>query len=66
VKKAVMWLMNCALCNSFTVCKTQHSGTKLKYKKCLLETVGLLGKDVKRGWHWRWREDGKSMNIPCS
>jgi hypothetical protein len=38
-KKVALWLINCALFNSFLVYRSLHPRSKLKYKKCLVQVA---------------------------
>jgi hypothetical protein len=42
-------IINYVLFNSFRICKTQNSVSKLKYKKFLLETAGYWAEVRKEG-----------------
>jgi hypothetical protein len=56
-KRLVLWLIvNCAVCNSFKVDKTQMSGSQLKYTKFLFEITNY--------WARRQMQDGKdAMHV---
>jgi hypothetical protein len=44
-KKVALWLINCALFNSFLVYRNLNSGSKLKYKKFLVQVPKALATD---------------------
>jgi hypothetical protein len=44
-KKVVLWLINCALFNSFLVFKNLNPGSKLKYKKFLMHVAKAWATD---------------------
>jgi hypothetical protein len=54
-KKVVLWLINCALFNSFVIYKKLNPTTKLRYKEFLLRVAKAWATQI------RWRQQKQSQ-----
>jgi hypothetical protein len=68
-KKAAVWLINCALFNSFLVYKNLNPGSKLKYKEFLVQVAKAWARDETQAAQTQSDTDSvqpfSSTHTPC-